>query len=161
MTNLDSIKKHRHHFHDKDPSSQSYGFSCSLVWMWELAHKEGWVLKNWCFPTVVLEKTLESLLDSKEIKPVNPKGNQPRIFIERTVADAESLVLWPSDAKSQLTEKDPDAGKKRLKAGGEEVTEDEIVRWCRSLYRSLSKLWEIVKDRETWCSWHLKELDRT
>ena len=102
----------------------------------------------------MLEKTLESLLDSKEIKPVNPKGNQPRIFIERTVADAESLVLWPSDAKSQLTEKDPDAGKKRLKAGGEEVTEDEIVRWCRSLYRSLSKLWEIVivKDREAWCA---------
>ena len=109
----------------------------------------------------MLEKTLESLLDSKEIKPVNPKGNQPRIFIERADADAESLVLWPSDAKSQLTEKDPDAGKKRLKAGGEEVTEDEIVRWCHSLYRSLSKLWEIVKDRETWCSWHLKELDRT
>ena len=85
------------------------GFSSSQVWMWELDRKEGWTLKNWCFQTVVLEKTLESPLDRKEIKPVNPKGNQPWIVIGRT--DAEALILWPPDAKSQLIGKDPaDAG---------------------------------------------------
>ena len=89
-------------------------------------------------------------MDSKEIKPVNPKGNQPSIFIERSDADAESLVLWPPDAKSQLAEKDPDAGKKRLRTGAEAVIEVEIVRWRHSLYRSLSKLWEIVEDRVAW-----------
>ena len=82
------IKKQRHHFADKGLSSQSYGFSSNHVQMWELDHKEGWVQKNWCFQTVVLEKTLESPLDSKEIKPVNPKGNQPWIFIGRTDAEA-------------------------------------------------------------------------
>ena len=102
------IKKQRHHFANKGLSSQSYGFSSSHVWMWELDHKEGWALKNWCFWTVVLEKTLESPLDSK-IKPVNPKGNQPWIFIGRT--DAEAPIIWPPDAKSRLTGKDPDAGK--------------------------------------------------
>ena len=94
------IKKQRHHFAIKDPYSQSYVFSSSPVRMWELDHKEGWVLKNWCFGIVVLEKTLESCLDSKEIKPVNPKGIQPWIFIART--DAEASILWPLDAKSQL-----------------------------------------------------------
>ena len=106
--------------------SQSYGFPSSHVQMWELDHKESWVLKNWCFWTVVLEKILESPLDSKEIKPVNPKGNQPWIFIER--ADAEALILWPPDAKSWLIGKDPDAGEDwRQKEKG--VTEDEMVRW--------------------------------
>ena len=76
MTNLDSVLKSRHYFANKGPSSQSYGFSSSHVWMWELDHKESWTLKNWCFWIVVLEKTLESSLDYKEIKPVNPKGNQ-------------------------------------------------------------------------------------
>ena len=95
-------------FANKGPSTQSYGFSISHVQMWELNRKEGWVLKNWCFWTVVLEKTLESPLDSKEIKPVNPKGIQPWIFIERI--DAEALVLWPPDVKSCFIGKDCDAG---------------------------------------------------
>ena len=106
------IKKKRHHFADKGPYSQSYGFSSSHVWMWELDHKEGWALKNWCFQTVVLEKTLESPLDSKEIKPVvNPKENQSWIFIIRTDAEAETPILWSPDTKSWLTRKDLDAGK--------------------------------------------------
>ena len=105
------IKKQRHYFADKGPSSQSYGFSSSHVWMWELDHKEGWAQKNWCFWTVVLEKTLESPLDSKEIKPVNPRGNQPRIFIGRTDAEAEAPILWPPDVKIWLIRKDPDAEK--------------------------------------------------
>ena len=94
--------------------------------MWDLDHKEGWALKNWCFQIVVLEKTLESPLDSKEIKPVNPKGNQPWIFIGRT--NAEALILWPPDENSRLTVKDPDAGKgwKQEKKG---VTDDEMVGW--------------------------------
>jgi len=99
------FKKQRHHFANKGPYSQSYGFSSSHVWMWELDHKEGWTLKNWHFWNVVLDKTLESPLVSKEIKPVNPKGNQPWIFIGRTDAEAEAPIIWPSDAKSWLTEK--------------------------------------------------------
>jgi len=105
------------HFADKGPSSQSYGFSSSHVWMWELDHKEGRVSKNWCFWTVMLEKTLESPLNCKEIKPVNPKGNQSWIFIGRTDAEAETPILWPPDAKNWLIWKDLDAG--QLKAGGE------------------------------------------
>ena len=93
MTNLESILKSKHCFANKSPYSQSYGFSSSHVWMWELDHKEGWAPKNWCFWTVVLEKTLESPLDCKEIKPVSPKGNQPWIFTGRTVAKAEAPVL--------------------------------------------------------------------
>ena len=87
------------------------GFASSHVWMWKLDHKEGWTLKNWCFQTVVFEKTLESPLDCKEIKPVSRKGNQSWIFIGRTDAEAEAPVLWPSDVKSWLTGKDHDAGK--------------------------------------------------
>ena len=109
MTNLDSILKSRHYFGDRGPSSQSYGFSNSHVWVWGLDHKEGWVLKNWCFWFVVLEKILESPLDRQEIKPVNSKGNQSWIFIGRTVAEAP--ILWPPDAKSWLILKDPDVGK--------------------------------------------------
>ena len=105
------IKKQRHYFANKGPSSQSYGFSRSYVQMWELNQKESWVPKNWCFQTVVLKKTLESPLDSKEIKPINPKGNKPWIFIGRTDAEAEAAILWPSDAKNWLTGKDHDAGK--------------------------------------------------
>ena len=89
---------------------QSYGFSSSHVWMWEMDHKEGWVLMNWCFQTVVLEKTLESPLESKEIKPVSPKGNQPWLFIGRADAEA-ALIFWPRDANSWLIGKDPDARK--------------------------------------------------
>ena len=96
MTNSDSVlKKQRHYFANKGPYSQSYGFSSNHVWMWQLDHKEGWAPKNWCFQTVVLEKTLESPLDSKEIKPNNPKGNQSWIFIGRTDAEAEAPILWP------------------------------------------------------------------
>ena len=104
------IKK-RYYFANKGPSSQSYGFSSSHVWMSDLDYKEGWAPKNWCFWTVALEKTLESPLDCKEIKPVNPQGNQLWILIGRTDAKAEGPILWPPDAKSQLIRKDPDAGK--------------------------------------------------
>ena len=113
-------------------------------------HKVGWVPKNRCFQIVVLEKTLESPLDSKEIKPVNPKGNQPWIFIGRTDAKAATLILWPPDVKSQLIRKDPDAGKDW---GQEEkgATVSEMVGCIiNSVYMSLSKLWEMVKDREAW-----------
>ena len=94
------IKKQGHYFADKGPSSQSYGFSSGCVWMWELDYKESWVLKNLCFWTVVLEKTLESPLDCKEIQPVHPKGNQSWIFIGRTDADAETPILWLPDVKN-------------------------------------------------------------
>ena len=118
------IKKQRQHFADKGPYSQNYSFSSSHVWMWELDYKEGWVSKNWCFWTMVLEKTLESPLDSKEIKPVNPKGNQPWIFIGRT----EAPILWPPDVKSQLIGKNPDAGQDWGQME-KRVTEDEMVGW--------------------------------
>ena len=107
MTNLDSILKSRGITANKCLSGQSYGFSSSQVWMWELDHKESWVLKNWCFWTVVLEQTLESPLNSKEIKPVNPKGSQSWIFIGRTDSEAEAPKLWPPDVKSQLIGRDP------------------------------------------------------
>ena len=105
------IKKQRHYFADKGLSSQSYGFSSGHVWMWQLDHEESWTLKNWCFWTVVMEKTLESPLNCKEIQPVNPKGNQPWVFIGRTDAETEAPVLWPPAEKSSLIWKDPDAGK--------------------------------------------------
>ena len=111
MTNLDSILKKRHYFAKEGLSSQSYGFSSSHVWVWELNYKESWALKNWCFWTVVLEKTPESPLVSKEIRPVNLKGNQSWIFTGRTDAEAETLILWPPDTKNQLLGKDPDTGK--------------------------------------------------
>ena len=120
------IKKQRHHFADKGPYSQSYGFSSSRVWMWELDLKEGWAPKNWCFLTVVLEKTHESPCDSREIKPVNPKGNQPWIFIGKTDAEAEAPMLWSLDAKSWLIGKDPDIGKDSSQKKRE--AEDEMVR---------------------------------
>ena len=126
------IKKQRHHFAKKGPSSQSYGFSSSHGWMWELDHKEGWVLKNWYFWTVVLEKTLERPLDFSEIKSVNPKGNQPWILIGKTDAEPEAPILWPPDVMDWLTGKDPDAGKDW---GQEEkgMTEDEMVGWHHRL----------------------------
>ena len=122
------MKKHRHYFTNKGPSSQSYGFSSSHVWMRVLDLKESWAPKNWCFQTVVLEKTLESLLDCKEIKPVNPKGNQPWIFIGRTDAEAEAPILWPPYAKNWPIGKDPNAGKDwRQEEKG--MTEYETVGW--------------------------------
>ena len=124
------IKKQRHYFTKKGLCSQSYAFSSSQVWMWELGHKENWAPKNWCFWTVVLEKTLESPLDCKEIKPVHPKGNQSWIFTGRTDADAEGPKLWPPDGQKEnwLIGKDPDAGKdwRREEKG---MTEDEMVGW--------------------------------
>ena len=127
------IKKQRHYFPDKSPSSQSYGFSSSHVWMWGLDHKESWVLKNWCFWIVVLEKTLESLLVFKEIKPDNPKGNQSWISIGKTDAKAKAPIRWPPDVKNWLIGKDPDAGKDwRQKEKG--TTEDEMV----GLYHQLN-----------------------
>ena len=121
-------QKQRHHFADKGPDSQSYDFSSSHEWMWVLDHKEGWALKNWCFQTVVLEKTLESHLDSKEMKPVNPKGNHPWIFIGRTDTEAEAPIFWPPDARRQFIAKDPDAGKDWGQEEKKE-TEDEMVEW--------------------------------
>ena len=122
------IKKQRHYFANKGPSSQSYGFSSSHEWMWELDYKESWVPKNGCFWTVVLKKTLETPLDCREILPVNPKGNQPWIFIGRTDAEAEIPILWPPDERSWLIEKDPNAGKDwRWEEKG--TTEDERVGW--------------------------------
>ena len=130
--------------------------------MLELDHKESWVLKNWCFWTVVLKKTLESPLDSKEIKPVNPKGNQSSIFIGR--ADAEALVLWPPDEKNWLIGKDPDAGKDwRQEEKG--TTDDEMVGWYHGLNRHEFEKAPGVGDGQwglEWCSpWGLKELYTT
>ena len=105
------IKKHRHYFANKGPSGQGYGFSSGRVWMWELDCEESWALKNWCFWTVGLGKTLESPLDSEEIQPVHPKGDQSWVFFGRTDAEAETPILWPSHAKSWLIRKDPDAGR--------------------------------------------------
>ena len=130
MTNLDSTLKSRD-ITDKCLSSQSYGFSSSHVWMWELDYKEGWAPKNWCFWTVVLEKTLESLLDCKEIQPFHPKGDQFWVFIERTDVEAETPILWLPDAKSWLIWKDPDAGKDWGQEKG--MTEDEMVGWHHRL----------------------------
>ena len=121
------IQKQRHYFANKGLSSQGYGFSCGHVWMWELGC-EGWVPKNWCFWTVGLEKTLESPLDCKEIKPVHSQGNQSWIFIRRPDAEAETPIFWPPHVKSWLIGKDPDAGRDW---GQEEkgTTEDEMAGW--------------------------------
>ena len=105
------INKQRHYFADKDPYSQSHGFFSSHVWMWELDYEEDWAMKNWGFQTMVLEKSLESPLDSKEIRSVNPKGSQPWILFGRTSVEAKAPILWPPDAKSRLIGKDPDPGK--------------------------------------------------
>ena len=140
------IRKQRQYFADKGPSSQSCGFSSSHVWVWELDCKKIWVPKNWCF--WVLEKTLESPLDCKEIKPVNPKGNQFWIFIGRTDAEAETIILWPPDAKNWLIWKDLDAGKdwKQEEKG---MTEDKMVWWQHWLNgHEFEQVWEMMKDKE-------------
>ena len=126
------IQKQRHYFANRGPSSQSYGFSSGHVWMWGLDHKESWAPKNWCFWTVVLEKTLESPLDCKDIQPVHSKGDQPWVFIGRTDAKAETPILWPPYVKSWLIGKDPDVGRDcRQEEKG--MTEDEMAWWHNRL----------------------------
>ena len=119
-----------HYFANKGPFSESYDFSSGHVWMWELDYKESWAPEKWCFWNVVLEKTLESPLDSKEILPVHPKGNQSWIVIGRTDAEAETPILWPPDVKNWLIGKDPDVGKIEEEKGS---TEDEMAGWHHRL----------------------------
>ena len=157
------IKK-RYYFANKGPSSQSYGFSSSHVWMSELDYKESWVPENWCFWTVMLEKTLESPLDCKEIQPVHPKGDQSWVFIGRTDVEAESPILWPPDVKSWLIWKDPAAGKDwRKEEKG--TTENKMAGWHQELDGHgcgwTLRVGDVQGGLACWSSWGRKELDMT
>ena len=157
------IKKQRYYIANEGLSSQGYGFSSSLVWMWELDSKESWALKNWCFWTVVLEKTLEGPLDCKEIQPVHPKGNQSWIFIGRTDVEAETPIPWLPDVKSWLIGTDPDTGKEWGQEKG--MTEDEMVGWHPQIdgYELEQTLgvgdWQ--ENLLCWSPWGHKESDMT
>ena len=158
------IKKQRHYCASKGPSNQSYGFSSSHVCMWELDYKESCMPKNWCFWTVVLEKTLENLLDCVEIKPVHSEGNQSWIFIGRTDVEAETPILWPPEAKNWLIGKDPDDGKDwRQEEKG--MTEDKMVGWHHWFYEHEFEQASGIGDGQgslACCSpWGCKESDRT
>ena len=158
------ILKQRHYFANKGPSSQGYGFSSSHVWMWELDYGESWTSKNWCFWTVVLEKTLESPLDCKEIQPVHSKGDQSWVFIGRTDVEAETPILWPPHAKSWLTGKDSDAGRD-WEQEEKAMIEDKMVGWDHQLDVHESEWTPGVDDGQgglACCdSWGLKESDTT